>query len=109
MFRLAGLLCLWLLVAVSAVSAEVQDPMRPPRTHTASPTAPASVWELHSTMVSPEQRSAVINGRAVAVGDWIQGAQVVAIEPAWVRLRGDKGSFVVRLKTYRIKKQVVSP
>lgn len=109
MSKLVGILGLYLIaVAHASVAAEVGDPMRPPQAHGTRPAAVAApVWVLNSTVVSADQRSAVINGRAVTLGDWIQGARVEAIEPAWVRLRGDDGSFVVRLKTYRIKKQVL--
>lgn len=76
----------------------MEDPTRPPTAKAA--TSYVSVkktkgprWILHSTLVSSDRRSAVINDRVVVQGDRINGATVVSIQPSAVRLR-EKGREV---------------
>jgi MSHA biogenesis protein MshK len=78
---------------------EVRDPTRPPQmSHHAPPPAPVPRdFVLQSTRVSGELRSAVINGRVVAVGDRVDGAQVLALESARARLRDSSGEFTLTL------------
>ena len=94
-----------LLAGLAVQAAEVRDPLRPPgaQARSAGPEAPP-VWILHTTLVSTEQKTAVINGRVVAQGGWINGARVIEIQPTWVRLRGEAGDFVIRQSKIALKK-----
>lgn len=115
----AVLLCVLLLAGVApcAVLAEAQgglnahepalrDPTRPPDLRPAR--APASKADsrlrLSSTLVSGERRTAIINGRIVAVGDRIQGARLLSIEPGRVRLRRQGREITLRLLAQNVKK-----
>ncbi|HEB60022.1 MAG TPA: hypothetical protein ENJ01_12425 [Gammaproteobacteria bacterium] len=77
------------------------DPTRPPglRAPGGGAGAPAARprWRLNATLISPERRSAMINGRTVVVGQRINGARVLSIQPAMVRLRGKHGEFNIYL------------
>ena len=75
------------------LNAAMEDPTRPP---TANATTSHKVkskkiqrprWVLTSTLVSPQRRTAVINNRVVSRGDRVNGATVINIHPALVRLR----------------------
>lgn len=82
-----------LLCALSPVHAaeSLPDPTRPPAsarlaTPTTAPDADAKL-ELRAIFFADDRRFAVVNGRRVATGDRIAGAEVVAIEVDRVRLR----------------------
>jgi len=93
------------LAALPLVAAgeDIRDPMRPPASAVAAP-ATAMHWTLHSTAVSGGQRSAVVNGQVVAVGDAVQGARVLDIRQSSVRLATAQGEITLRLPVYEIKK-----
>jgi MSHA biogenesis protein MshK len=95
----AGLLLvsLTLLMWMSPLLA-MEDPTRPPTAKATSSYVPVKKrqgprWVLNSTLISSDRRTAVINDRVVAVGDRVNGATVVSIQPSAVRLR-DKGREV---------------
>ncbi len=93
-----GVALLALALPLAALAAG--DPTRPPGLRApAGGGAPAARprWQLNATLISPERRSAMINGRTVVVGDRINGARVLAIQPAMVRLRGKRGEFNIYL------------
>jgi hypothetical protein len=76
----------------------LEDPTRPPsaeiKTHyVATQKSQQPRWTLNSTLVSSGRRTAIINNKAVSLGDRINGATVVSIEPSTVRLR-EKGREV---------------
>jgi hypothetical protein len=48
-------------------------------------------------LVSPSQRSAIINGQRYRLGDAVGDARLEAIGPGWVRLRSPTGSTELRL------------
>jgi hypothetical protein len=79
---LAGLATvLGFFAAMSATAADLHDPMRPPgapaaaisRTH-----APASL-QLHAVMGPSNARVAIVDGKAVRVGDTFNGARITEI------------------------------
>ncbi len=88
--RMLALALAGLLAAAGAPAASLKDPTRPPEARPAKAQKAARAplrWRLGSTLVSPQRRAAVINGRVVGVGETINGARVVEILPAKVRLR----------------------
>ena len=105
----AALLLVCGLAATPATAAEpLADPMRPPTAHPEArvPDAGERIerLELTSTVVGPDRRIAVIDGRRLRVGDRIAGARVTAIEPASVRLVADGRGYTLRLLRQRIKR-----
>lgn len=58
----------------------LRDPTRPytPAAEHARDSSPRFV--VHTIIISPERRVAIVNGRRVAVGGSIAGARVIAIE-----------------------------
>jgi MSHA biogenesis protein MshK len=93
---------LWLPLAAGALD----DPMRPPTaaapgSRKAGPVEPG--FALTSTTIARERRVAVINGKSVAQGDSVGGAEVVEILPTQVRLRQGEREMVVRLLPVSVK------
>jgi hypothetical protein len=84
------LACLSLALPLSAA---MDDPTRPPTADTKishvvkTKKSQRPRWVLTSTLVSAGRRTAVINDRVVSRGDRVNGATVVNIQPATVRLR----------------------
>ena len=82
------------------------DPTRPPyyqppTTSTYSQPDTTQAWVLHSTLVSPQQRLAVINGKTLTVGEEINGATVTAIDHQSVELTiGDKKTILNLQKSF---------
>ena len=91
-----AIVLLWLL-PLALATAEPADPTAPPGRH-GNPGQPAQGgWELHSTLIGPERRSAIINGQSVTVGDRIAGARVARIESGEVLLDGPERRITLRL------------
>ena len=103
--------CFVMAIAVLAVvggaspaSGSVPDPTRPaiampaPSASgdaAAGSAAPALV--LQSTLVSPRQRSVIINGQRFRLGERVGDARIEAIGPGWVRLATPTGRQELRL------------
>ena len=79
------------LFVVMPVQAELVDPTRPPNMKSIAKGVAKKQnrprWVLSSTLVSAGRRSAVINDKVVAVGDRVNSARVVSIQPSSVRLQ----------------------
>lgn len=73
------------------VQAQLQDPTRPAdfvATVSAGEAEGGETgWELTSILVSPQRRVAIINGKAVRVGELLAGAKVLNITLSGVALR----------------------
>ena len=85
--------------AAAAERAELADPFMPPGwNEPAEPerTLDTSAWALASTLTSDGRRVAIINGRAVRVGDRIDGARVLGIDGNRVRLEHGGQRFTIR-------------
>lgn len=104
----AGLLALALALAATAAAA-VPDPTRPavfPRPSLAQGAPVAAALVLQSTIVSPTQRSAIINGRRYRIGDSVGDARLEAIGPGWVRLATPAGRSELRLSYSNLTRPV---
>ncbi len=78
------LIFLYSLLVTLPVCAEVlTDPTRPPVKKAVVPILKEKsfqhVWDLESTLVSSERKVAVINGKLLTIGDYIDGARVISI------------------------------
>lgn len=87
------LFCLILLAAITTGSTVAADPTRPPSPaeirawFEGDSDAPgASTLRLQSVLLSEYRRVAIINGQRLGVGDRIDQAEIVAIEPGRVIL-----------------------
>ena len=85
----------------------MDDPTRPPGYPLAtargkSMTAP--VWNVSAIRIASKQKTAVVNGRTVAVGNRVNGATVIDIEPSEVKFKKADKEFSVRLFANRVKK-----
>jgi MSHA biogenesis protein MshK len=103
-----GLTIIVLLLLVMPVQAAMEDPTRPPSLSGGKAVAgvrhkPRPRWRLSSTLISPQRRSAVIDGRVVVRGDRINGATVISIESGAVRLRAKGREFTLLLLEKEIK------
>ncbi|MHB8347586.1 MAG: hypothetical protein ACYDHM_10465 [Acidiferrobacterales bacterium] len=99
----AYLLALLLLLAAAGVRAQagenltgLADPTRP-FTGNAGPDHRRAGLVLQSTLVSPLQRLAVINGRAFTVGERVDGAEIVQIRRYDVTLSRAGRQYLLRL------------
>ncbi len=83
--------------------AEIRDPTQAPRpaqptASVANPTHTANRnFTLQMTLVSTEQRYAIINNRIVYEGETIGTAEVLAIEHSQVQLRDRQGAFTIEI------------
>lgn len=69
-------------LALPAGAAALLDPTRPAHRDRSGAVHPGSVsrgWQLDSTLVAPDRRVAVINGKRVSETEWVDGAQVIEI------------------------------
>ncbi len=93
-----------------------QDPTRPPSfavdagevpLFSGEPGAPSVQGNrLTTTVVTPGESFAVIDGTKVAEGEFIAGARVVRIDPAGVLLHGSAGQFELRFYAMPVKAPV---
>ena len=89
--------------AVGAARTEekpVRDPMRPFGAVSVNGGAPAvngRRFALTSVLIAPTRRVAVVNGEPLQLGDVVDGAEIVAIEPGTVRLRENGTELVLSL------------
>jgi len=83
----------------------LKDPTMPPgyqapqvqKVITSTETGLVKEWVLNTTLVSPHQKIAMINGKRVVVGDSIGGAEVMEIDHQEVILRIDGKLITVNL------------
>lgn len=83
------------------------DPTRPAGYHSpvvqemdtneAVQTSAVKEWVLNTTLVSPYQRLAMINGKRVEIGEEINGAELVSIDHQKVQLRYQGKLMTVKL------------
>lgn len=92
----------------NTAQADLVDPTQPPglmpapaRSAPAAPKGPR--WRLHSILISPQRRSAVINEQLVGLGDRINGAVVIEIQASSVRLRSRGRDVTLALPKQDIK------
>ena len=91
----AALAMIWLLGA--ADTGELKDPMRPIGPDADQPVAVERRFELTATLISDERRVAIINGVPLSVGEAVNGAEIISIEPSSVELRAGSRTFRVSL------------
>jgi len=98
---LASTVGLWLAISLPAHAADVfdglPDPTRPSGWQDGGGSIAAQGLVLQSTSVSASRRIAVINGQRLAVGDRVQGATVVDVQPFQVRLQRAGADITLRL------------
>ena len=103
-----------LLPVLVVAKAELPDPTRP-ATYMVKDTAPIYVevfdentkekisWKLSAIRISKNDRTAIVNGKLVRVGDDIDQAKVLEIKPLSVVIDHDDQKLIVRL----FKNQVI--
>lgn len=84
------------------------DPTRPPDfavivTPTVEATEPVTGFTVTAIRIDKNDRSAIINGQLVRVGDMVGTARVLEIHPAEVVLYRDQGRLVTRLYNKLLK------
>lgn len=86
------------------------DPMRPPgyvQPGISQKPRLKKGWHLSAIRIDARRRFAIINGRVLEVGAWVNKARLVEILPQEVRLKGVRGLFSVRLLKAEIRKTPV--
>jgi MSHA biogenesis protein MshK len=87
------------------------DPTRPTAAFrsgsgTGGTAAGPAKWTLTSTLIAPDRRVAVINGKVVQVGQKIDGAELVAVETGSVLLRRAGRKIELKLMAGSVKEAV---
>ena len=85
------------LASVPVQAQALNDPMRPATASIETQAETAAVSRLQSVLISPTRNIAVIDGRAVRLGERVGDAQLVAIGPAEVTLQRGAERQVLRL------------
>jgi len=87
----------------------LRDPTRPP-TSVSKRMAPDAQqplkWNLTATIVGPERRVAVINDRAVQIGQKVDGAVLVAVDAGSALLVQGEKEWQLRLHEVAVKRTV---
>lgn len=98
------------LFAGAALAQPLRDPTRPPGVGGESAPAEAvAPTRLQSVLISPHRSVAVIDGRAVSVGERVGGAKVVAISAAEVTLETGASRQTLRLLPAGVDRKRVTP
>lgn len=107
------LICFILFFVVSgtvsfAVSAQLDDPTRPPGYALKIPGQKRAAAEIRYTLylvqISASRRSAIINNRFVEMGGYVNGAKVIDIYPSSVKLKKKGKIFTIKMLSQGIKK-----
>lgn len=69
-----------------ALAADSDDPMRPPGSSVLQKSSNVVHYYLSSILISPQRRTAIINGKRVGVGDRVGSARVESIQGNEVKL-----------------------
>lgn len=103
---------------VVVAKAELRDPTRP-ATFIAEDTASVYVedindnekvnWKVSAIRISDKDKTAIVNGKLVRVGDDIGPAKVLEIKPLSVVINHEDKKLIVRLFNNQIKKDYKSP
>lgn len=86
------------------------DPTRPPGLAVGRSVLSAKrplKWRLTATIIGPQRRIAVINERAVQIGQKIDGAMLVAVEPGGVLLLHENRKSRLKLNATTVKRTVI--
>ena len=96
-----------LMMANTAIA--MTDPMQPPgidgKKITIAGKRQRDRWELTSTLIGQKRSRATINGKTIAVGERVDGAKVIDIQPAVVTLSYQNRSIVLKLFHSLVKRQ----
>jgi len=97
-----------LLTALPASGSALFDPTRPASLGSSSPgraDKTHSGWRLDSTLVAPDRRVAVINGKRVSAGESVDGARVIEIRKLDVLIQVNGRRMTLQLLPDIMKKQ----
>lgn len=107
---LASLLIFYTLIAASLVHSDVLiDPTRPStsskQTSLKQETVPSRRLILESTLVAPNRRIAVVNGKLVREGDSVDGARVITIRKSVVLVETSSRRITLHLLPDIVKRK----
>lgn len=109
---LTGLIFVTSAITFGASSTVMADPTRPPSPaeirawfQSDSATPARRAWQLQSVLLSEHRSVAIINGQRLGVGDRIDQAEIVAIEPGRVVLdhAGERISLTINSDTKPVR------
>ena len=90
-------------VTLGCTVAYATDPTKPENVQDVAGENP---WNLTAIYISSGRRVAIIQGNFVKVGDKVDNAEILAIEPSYVILKNNDGTFKVFLGNWSIKTPV---
>ena len=106
-------LLFWALAWVPAWSQEstvLPDPTRPyDRADLSAEPSAIQSYRLSGTLISPSGRVALFNGSLYREGDWVDGAQILAIEAGAVHIRTAADELTVYLGSEAARAQASAP
>ena len=92
------------LLTMSVASPPVMAMTDPTQPSGYTPARSAQILTLDSVLISAQRRVAVINGKAVTVGERVAGATVVSIQPQRVVLQRAGKNFALTPRTQSIRR-----
>ena len=111
-------LIVWSLPLMAMSNEELPDPTRPatfvdtnlePSIFVETDVKEKINWKLSAIRISAEDRTAIVNGKLVRVGDAIGTAKVLEINPLSVVIDHEDRKLIVRLFNYQVIKDYKSP
>lgn len=119
MLKKIQIVVLTLLPVFVSANAELPDPTRP-ATYLDKSVEPVYVedfdtgikakinWELSAIRISENDRTAIVNGKLVRVGDEVESAKILEINPLSVLIDHEERKLIVRLFNSRVIKNYKS-
>ena len=109
---LASMMCLGFGAQAATVNSKGQyqtadgevlnDPTRPANWRAYTPASKKSInYTLNYILNARDRKQAIVNGKKVTVGDWVEGAQVISIKEAEVVLAVSGAKRVLRVNRKR--------
>lgn len=103
------LISISILMMVSGFTYAITDPMQPPNMRgdsvkhiTKSKTAK---WRLTSVLIGQKRRLATINGKILSIGEKINGAKLIDIQPSVITLNVENRNIIIKLLPTIVKRQ----
>ncbi|UCD69108.1 MAG: hypothetical protein JSW48_03170 [Betaproteobacteria bacterium] len=90
------------LFCLTSAAQRLRDPTRPPpgafaATKATTKSVAPKTMTLQTVLISPQRRTAVINGKVMSLGDTIDGYRLAEIRESEVVMKGSKGTRTLRL------------
>lgn len=94
---------------ISGSTFAITDPMQPPNMRGSSikniSQNKIAKWRLTSILIGQKRRHAMINGKILSIGEKVNGAKLIDIQPAVVTLNFKNKNIIIKLLPTIVKRQ----